>query len=315
MMNKAFVLGAGLGTRLRPLTDQLPKPLIPVFHRPLITYAFEHLLSAGIREFIVNTHHLPGAYATAFPESSYKGAPISFRHEPVLLETAGGIANIADLIGDDSLIIYNGDILTDLALAPLIEEHTRGENIATLVLRSQGPGQHIALGEAGRITDIRNKLGTGNSGTHQFTGIYALRADFLQHLTPGKIESVIPIFLDLIQKGARIGSVTTDEGQWWDLGDRESYFEAHHRMIELRGVFPAYAPLFPQPIQAGASLPESATLAGLNVIPADAEVAADAWLKDCILWPHAKIAAGARLERCIIRSDQTGRGEQTNSVF
>ena len=314
MMKKAFVLGAGLGTRLRPLTDQLPKPLIPVFHRPLITYAFDHLLAAGVREFIVNTHHLPGAYAAAFPESSYKGSPIAFRHEPVLLETAGGIANIADLIGDDSLIVYNGDILTDLPLAPLLAEHSRGENIATLVLRSQGPGQNIGLGDGGRITDIRNKLGSGNPGTHQFTGIYALRADFLQHLTPGKIESVIPIFLDLIQQGARIGSVTADEGQWWDLGDRESYFEAHHRMIALQGVFPAYAPLFPQAVQEGARIHETATLSGLNVIPCDAEVAADTWLKDCILWPSAKVASGARLERCIVLSHETGRGEQMNSV-
>ena len=64
-MNKAFVLGAGLGERLRPLTDQLPKPLIPVFQKPLITYAFDHLLAAGVREFVVNTHHIPEAYATA----------------------------------------------------------------------------------------------------------------------------------------------------------------------------------------------------------------------------------------------------------
>src|SRR5260221_425111 len=122
-MNKAFVLGAGLGTRLRPLTDQLPKPLIPVFHKPLICYAFDHLLASGVREFIVNTHHLPEKYADAFPDSIYKGTPVTFRHEPVLLETAGGIANIADLVRDESFLVYNGDILTDLPLAPLINEH------------------------------------------------------------------------------------------------------------------------------------------------------------------------------------------------
>jgi NDP-sugar pyrophosphorylase family protein len=101
-VQKAFVLGAGLGERLRPLMAQLPKPLIPVFHRPLITYAFDHLLQVGIKDFVVNTHHIPEAYAQAFPDGSYRGSAISFRNEsPVRLETAGGIANVRDLLNED----------------------------------------------------------------------------------------------------------------------------------------------------------------------------------------------------------------------
>jgi mannose-1-phosphate guanylyltransferase/mannose-1-phosphate guanylyltransferase/phosphomannomutase len=313
-MNKAFVLGAGLGTRLRPLTNQLPKPLIPVFHRPLISYAFDHLLDAGVQEFIVNTHHLPAAYEEAFPDSDYKGHPITFRHEPVLLETAGGIANIADLIGDEPLIVYNGDILTDLPLAPLLAEHSRGDNIVTLVLRSEGPGKHIAFDASGRVTDIRNLLGTGKTGTHQFTGIYALRPDFLAHLTPGKIESVIPIFLKLVQAGERIGTVVADEGEWWDLGDRESYLEAHRRMHELRGTFPAYGPIEPRAIDSNARIDSAASLSGLNVISHDAEVAAGASLQDCILWPSAKVAPNTKLNRCIVRRGQTASGELSDAV-
>ena len=99
MVKKAFVLAAGLGTRLRPLTDTLPKPLIPVGLKPLITFAFDHLIAdAGVEEFIVNTHHLAGAYAGAFPDGTYRGRPLHFRHEPVLLETGGGIRNVADLL-------------------------------------------------------------------------------------------------------------------------------------------------------------------------------------------------------------------------
>ena len=75
-MRRAFILGAGLGNRLRPLTSQLPKPLIPVHHRPLISYAFAHLHEAGAREFIVNTHHLPEAYGEAFPENEAEGCPV-----------------------------------------------------------------------------------------------------------------------------------------------------------------------------------------------------------------------------------------------
>lgn len=298
-MHKAFVLGAGLGTRLRPLTNQLPKPLIPVFHRPLITYAFDHLLEAGVREFIVNTHHLPECYTAAFPENEYRGAALTFRHEPLLLETAGGIANIADLVSDSPFIVYNGDILADLPLAPLLQVHGRGENLVTLVLRSSGPARHIAFdAEHGLVTDIRGRLETGNMGTHQFTGIYAVSPEFLRHLTPGKIESVIPVWLSLIREGARIGGVVVDDGQWWDLGDRESYLEAQKFVCsEMAAVSPE------------AQVHPSAMLKGLNVISACAQVGAGAALEDCILWPNARVADGAALTRCIVRAGMTASGE------
>jgi len=80
-MQKAFVLGAGLGTRLRPLTWQRPKPLIPVHHRPLADWAFAHLQAAGVREFVVNTHHLPAEWARCFPGNTWEGYPIHFRHD------------------------------------------------------------------------------------------------------------------------------------------------------------------------------------------------------------------------------------------
>jgi mannose-1-phosphate guanylyltransferase len=301
-MHKAFVLGAGLGTRLRPLTDQLPKPLIPVFHRPLITYAFDHLREGGIQEFVVNTHHLPEEYALAFPEKTYQGLPVTFRHEPVLLETAGGIANIADLVSDASFLVYNGDILSNVPLAPLLEEHAKGENLVTLLLRSTGEAKHIAFDATERkVTDIRNKLGTGDFGTHQFTGIYAVNPEFLPFLTPGKIESVIHIWLKLISEGKRIGAVVVDDGYWWDLGNRSSYLEAHRA---LQGSLLETPAISPESI-----LSSTAELRGLNVISAGAEIGAGAMLEDCILWPGAKVVPGARLRRCIVRRGCTAGGE------
>src|SRR4051812_19671503 len=103
----AFVLGAGLGTRLRPLTEVRPKPLIPVCNRPLIEYAFDHLLTLDgvdalrIERFVVNTHWLPEVYTRLFPDAQYRGKPIHFRHEPNILETAGGIKNVEDLLGGE----------------------------------------------------------------------------------------------------------------------------------------------------------------------------------------------------------------------
>ena len=305
------------GGGLRPLTDQLPKPLIPVFHRPLITFAFDHLIAAGVKEFIVNTHHLSQCYAEAFPNQNYRDASITFRHEPVLLETAGGIANIADLVRDESFLVYNGDILTDLPLAPLLKAHAGGENIVTLALRSHGPSPHIAFDStSGCVTDIRNRLGTGNSGTHLFTGIYTVRPDFLAHLEPGKIESVIPIFLGLIQQGARIGAVVIDEGQWWDLGDKSSYLAAHHALHELGANFPAYEKQNnPRTaISASACIYPSAKLHGLNVISAGATVGAGAVLENCILWPNATVAANVHLREVIVRMGCSAAESQTDSV-
>jgi len=90
-INAAFILGAGLGTRLRPLTRNIPKPLLQIGGRPIITYAMEHLRSIGVQRFIVNTHHYADKYKEAFPENNWQGIPIIFRHEPILLDTAGGI--------------------------------------------------------------------------------------------------------------------------------------------------------------------------------------------------------------------------------
>jgi mannose-1-phosphate guanylyltransferase len=319
-VNKAFVLGAGLGERLRPLTDQLPKPLIPVFQKPLITYAFDHLLAAGVREFVVNTHHIPEAYARAFPDQTYRGVPIRFRNEaPVRLETAGGIANVRDLIGDEPFIVYNGDILTDLPLAPLIQEHRTRGNMVTLALRSSGPAQHIALDRrTGLITDIRGKLGTGNEGEFLFTGIYVVEPEFFEWLTPGKVESVIPIFLAMIQKGARLGGVVLDGGHWWDLGSRSSYLDAHHALNQLNSHFPNYAALDARKraaIDPAAKISNEAKLSGVNIIGAQSVIGSGAELNDCIVWPGAHVSTGARLSRCIVRSGIEVTGSHTERDF
>ena len=309
-MQKAFVLGAGLGQRLRPLTAQLPKPLIPVFHQPLITYAFDHLMAAGVKDFVVNTHHIPEAYAAAFPEGTHAGAPIAFRNEsPERLETAGGIANVRDLLNEEAFIVYNGDILTDLPLQALLDEHEAQGNLVTLALRSTGPALHIAYDEkTGRVTDIRNKLGTGQEGSYLFTGIYACQPEIHEWLTPGKVESVIPIFLRMIQEGAKLGAVIIDDGHWWDLGSRAAYLEAHQALHQL-GTAPAPA------IHPEARVSPEASLRGLNVIGAGAVVEAGAVLEDCIVWPEATIASGAQLRQCIVRKGIRAEGLHENADF
>src|SRR3954464_3598395 len=120
MITQAFVLAAGLGMRLRPLTEDLPKPLIPIFQKPLITFALDHLIAAGVESFVINTHHRPEPFRELFAESDFRGCPVKLVHEPEILGTGGGIKNAEPFLGDDLFISYSGDILTDVELQTLV---------------------------------------------------------------------------------------------------------------------------------------------------------------------------------------------------
>ena len=291
------------------MTEQLPKPLVPVFHRPILSYAFDHLIGVGAQCFVVNTHHLPHCYGEAFPSGSYRDCPLVFRNEsPVILDTAGGLANARDLLDDGQpFIVYNGDILTDIALQPLLDEHAASGNLVTLALRSKGPSRNVVFDPTTRcVLDLRGTLGVVTDAPPcLFTGVYVVSPAFFDWLAPGKVESVVPVFLRMIQAGQRVGGVLTDDGHWWDLGDRASYLVAHAELQALGAAFPGQrAPaLHPEAIIAA-----DAVLAGLNVIGPAAIVGADCQLTDCILWPGARVAAGSRLTRCIVRSGIIAKG-------
>ena len=221
----AFILGAGLGTRLRPLTEQCPKPLLPIGGRPVITYAMEHLMEAGVERFIVNTHHCPEVYNDHFPDGQWRGAPVLFRHEPILLDTAGGLKNIEDLLDEDEAILcYNGDVLADFPLQKLIDAHETNRPKATLALRSTGPLLNVNIDKAGNICDMRNTLGIAGSKSCLFTGIYAVETDLLRSIEAGKIESVVPVFLRrIVEKPGSVRGVILDEGRWHDIGSVAEY--------------------------------------------------------------------------------------------
>tara|TARA_B100000965_G_C19596246_1_gene760386 strand:+ start:2082 stop:3032 length:951 start_codon:yes stop_codon:yes gene_type:complete len=313
-VNKAFVLGAGLGSRLKKLTEKIPKPMIPVFGKPLIEFSFDHLIQAGIKEFIVNTHHNAKVYTQHFESSHYQQKPISFVHEPNLLDTGGGIKNVSDLLDPNPFIIYNGDVLTDLPLKPLIDEHRDNKFLATLVLRSNGDAKHIALDRNNKkITDIRNNLNSNNKGTHQFTGIYACSADFLNYLNQERKHSVIPVFLNLI-KEQLLGGIVIDEGEWWDLGTRDSYLDAHKK-IPL-STFPSYRNQLNEPLinsnSKTSSIHESCFIDESSFIGENSIIEANTRIINSVIWPGAKIIQGSSLERCIVRHKQTAKGKLEN---
>jgi len=221
----AFILGAGLGTRLRPLTNNVPKPLLTLGGRPIITYAMDHLISAGIERFIVNTHHCAEKYHKVFPNRQWKGIPIIFRHEEVLLDTAGGIKNIEDLLDNDEIIlVYNGDTVCDLPLRHLINEHFSRRREVTLALRSNGSPLNVNLNAHGEICDLRNTLGDPGVRNCLFSGIYIVEKRFLGRLKAGRVESVVTVFIEMIkEKPGSVAGVIIDEGRWHDIGSVEEY--------------------------------------------------------------------------------------------
>lgn len=221
----AFILGAGLGTRLRPLTERCPKPLLPVGGRPIITYAMDHLLTVGVERFIVNTHHRPEAYGDAFPERQWRGVPIVFRHEPVLLDTGGGLKNIEDLLDKDAAILcYNGDVIADFPLHGLLATHERARPVATLALRSTGPLLNVNIDERGEVCDLRHTLGNPGVRSCLFTGIYAVETSMLRLLEAGRVESIVPAFLrSIVESPGSVRGVVIDEGGWHDIGSPETY--------------------------------------------------------------------------------------------
>jgi NDP-sugar pyrophosphorylase family protein len=211
----------------------MPKPLLSIGGRPIITYAMEHLRAIGVQKFIVNTHHCEEKYQEAFPDSNWQGIPITFRHEPILLDTAGGIKNIEDLIaGEVRIIVYNGDIVTNMPIAPLINRHFALQTEVALALRSSGPLLNVNIDIDGFICDMRHTLNNTGIQSCLFAGIYIIETKFLQRLEAGRVESIVPPLVQLIKENPRsVGGIVIDDGYWYDVGTIEEYNKLHNTGI------------------------------------------------------------------------------------
>ena len=307
---QAFVLGAGLGTRLRPLTDDRPKPLIPIFQKPLITFALDHLIDLGVKSFIINTHKLPEFFDELFPERIYSGYSIELVHEPDLLETGGGIKNVESRLGAKPFITYSGDILTDIDVQPLIDEHFHRGNEVTLALRRTGLATAVAFRD-GRVVDIANRYGV--AGNYDFANIAVWNPGIFLRIPPNQKISFIPILVDWIGQSGRIGGVVLDDDRWFNISSRTEYLEVH-RVISKERWKPRYVktPGWLEPIAASADVDPTAQVRGCSVVGADCQVGAGAVLEDTILWPGAQIASRSALRGCIVRSDQKVSGAHRN---
>ena len=279
---------------------------MPVFHKPLITFALDHLRAAGVGEFVINTHHLAARFAGVFDGGLYRGRRVTLVHEPDLLETGGGIRNARPWIGENPFIVYSGDILTDLDLDSLIAEHFLRGNDVTLALRETEFSSSIAL-RGGRVVDIRNQYGV--PGDYDFANVSVWNPAIFDKIPAGQKISFVPILADWIGAGGKIGGLVLNENAWFNIGSRQEYLEVHRTILQS-GWSPAYLAeeTWPVPVSPTAQIAPSARIEGFSSIGPGVEIGAGAVVRDSVLWEGAKIASRSQLEACIVQDGRSAEG-------
>ena len=292
---QAFILGAGLGTRLAPLTHILPKPLMPVFQKPLIQHTMDHYIRCGVTEFMVNISCLPLMWERAFPDPTYRGCPVSFSEEDAPMDSGGGVKKIMPWVKPgEPLLVHNGDILTDIPVSDLLAEHKRRGNKVTLALRSVDGKRNVGFDEkTGAITDMRHALGV-NPGTHQFAGVYLMEPEVADLFPEEDVFSIVPVWLELIKQG-KVGGVVFDWANWHEIGSPAGYVDTMMELTSRERIHPTAS------ISAGADLGEDC------VVGQDAVIPAGVVMDDCIVWPRTHVAPGT-YRRCIITPRITVQG-------
>jgi mannose-1-phosphate guanylyltransferase len=281
-----MILAAGLGTRLRPLTDELPKPLVPVGDRAAVAHIADRLASAGIREAVLNTHHLAGA----FTPQRIDALPLRLRviHEPAILGTGGGVANAAALLGGGDAILWNGDILADVDIAALLRVHRDERAPATMVVapRPRGEGT-VGVAVDGAIVRLRGERFGVEARGGDFLGIYAI-GPALRARLPAEGCLIGDGCLPALRAGERIASFTVT-GAWDDIGSIASYLRANTRWLarlEKRSY-----------VGDGAVVAEGVTIED-SVIGAGARVSGRGIVRGAVIWPGAH--AEAPLEGVVV---------------
>jgi len=245
-----MILAAGLGTRLRPLTNTIPKPLLPIAGTPLIVWNLLLLKRYGFQDVIINLHHLGPMIEQAVGNGSKYGLRIYYSHEPVILGTGGGIKQAEPNFSGEPVLVLNGDTLFELDLEALRDFHQCHHAAATLVLRSDPDAARWGVVEVAadeRIVRItgRGKTQSGSTKPRMFAGVHILHPRLLRDVPKGKTSSIIDAYVAAIQRDDVV--VGYDMGGYWsDVGTPERYAQAEHDatsgLIRLSERLPA-APL------------------------------------------------------------------------
>jgi mannose-1-phosphate guanylyltransferase len=301
---RAMILCAGLGTRLRPLTLQWPKPALPLLGQPLLRYNLALLSAAGVREIGINTHHLPEAMRDcAEHECARLGLRLTVVHEPTIQGTGGGIRGLRRFLEQDDFIVLNGDILLGVALWPIIQAHRAGGAAATMVLLPMPENERYAAVEVDRDLRIRRIAGHGPGGPGltpwHFSGVHVMSPavfDFMAAEGPEDINRAV--YVRMIEAGLVLRAHVT-AGYWSDVGTPARYLATQADLLGGR----VHVEAFPgaSPFEAGGARTRGEGIVPPSLVDGAAEIGKGALVgPGAYVGCGARVGEGARLRRCAV---------------
>ena len=285
-----FILAAGLGERLQPITNYIPKPLVPILGKPVLQSVLKNTSVLPVHKMGINLHYKKNAIEDWLIQSGYGGQIEIFREDPVL-GTGGALKNAEDFLKNSSFLIHNSDILTDMDLGKLIEHHLSSGNLATLAVHDYPEFNKLLIDENGFLkkAEKENPPSTGERiTTHKraaFTGIAVYRPEFL-NLLPSDISSVVDTWLRAIAMGYKIGTLDVSGCYWTDIGTPASYAKAVIRELRKNGEM-VY-------IDQDIKWCQHAEMDGYIVIEKGSSCYQDTNLKNCIILPGTEIGQKPR---------------------
>ncbi len=294
----AVVLVGGFGTRLRPLTNTVPKPMLPVVHRPMIMRLVERLSAGGVTDVVLALGFKPEPFQQAFPDQTHDGVRIHYAVEPEPLDTGGAIAFAARAAGVDStFVVANGDVITDLDVGWLCSEHRRLGALATIHLTPVADPSAFGVVEMdgdGCVQRFVEKPAPGETESNLINaGTYVFEPSVLDLITPERRISVErQTFPELVHQ-RNLMAVSTED-YWIDTGRPELYLRANLDLVDGRR-----PGLDVDPHHASARVAASAQV-DASVIGADSIVAAEAVVTRSVLLPGASIGERASVIDSIV---------------
>jgi len=295
---KAVVLVGGEGTRMRPLTETIPKPLLPLLDRRSLDHVLDHLARHGVHEVVLSSPYLEEKFHP-FIEARAGDPAITWITETEALGTGGAVVNALAQMGDEPFFALNGDILTDLDLTAMLTAHRTHDAAVSIALHRVEDARAfglVATGDDARVLEFREKPQEAIPGDIN-AGTYLVNPEALRDwpaAEPASIER--EIFPAIIAAGHHVHGFASD-AYWLDLGTPEMYRQAHFDMIEGK----VHGVSYPAPwIANGAGVDLRAHLGRWVAVGDGASIGPEAQVDDSVLLPGARVGAGAKLLRSIL---------------
>lgn len=306
---KAMILAAGLGTRLRPLSYELPKPMMPVLGEPLIVHSLLLLKKAGIKEVVINLHYLPQAIKQHLGSGKKWGFKIHYSFEPVILGSGGGLKKAERYFSKEPFFLINGDILIDIDLKKVLAFHRKKKAFATMVLRkdrNQKKYGTIAVDRTGRIRQFLGKpeLRLKTLSEYMFTGVHVLEPEILRYLPKGEFSNINRIAYPMLIQDKPIYGYPF-RGLWRECGNPEDYFATNQELLGKNGTnahirFPKSNIVPPVHVGRDCVLEPGSTV-GPNVIMGDCcRIGKNASIRNAVLWDGIQVKAKQNLDSIVL---------------